>query len=330
MEKLVRDGDNDREVREPLVGAASLDCVPNRVALTEEDIWLAGQRSARTRKSYKTDIEHFMRSLGITSHDELVKADRAMVIAWRRLMEHEGVRPRTIMRRMASLSSLFNHFIEQGLLTHNPVRTVKRPTVAQNRGVTPAFSSQEAAQLLELPNDQTVQGLRDRALLSVLLQAGLRRSEVAGLRVKDFYREEGFDALRFMKKGNLDHKIALHPQTAARIRDYLQAAGHGDDFEGALFRPVKSGHWRNSDERRGISPDAINRIVKKYAAMIGIERGYSAHSCRSTFITHALKSGAKLEHVQQTVGHAHPSTTQSYDRSNFDPEKSATFFANFK
>lgn len=173
-------------------------------------------------------------------------------------------------------------------------------------------------------------GLRDRALLSVLLQAGLRRSEIAGLRVKDFYREEGFDALRFVKKGNIEHKVVLHSQTAKRIKEYLALAGHKDDCEGALFRPVKSGHWRNNDNRRGIAADTINTIVKKYAALIGIERGYSAHSCRATFITHALKSGAKLEHVQQTVGHAHISTTQGYDRSNFEPEKSATFFANFK
>jgi integrase/recombinase XerD len=297
----------------------------------EEDIWLANQLSHHTRRAYRADIEHFMRSLTITSREKLLATDRAMVVAWRRLMEEEKVKPRTIQRRLAALSSLFEHFIEQGILTLNPVQSVKRPKINnQQRGVTPAFSSTEAAQLLELPDNETVQGLRDRALLSVLLQAGLRRSEVARLHVKDFYQEEGFHALRFTKKGNIDHKVILHPQTAARIKDYLQAAAHGDDLEGGLFRPVKSGHWRNGDERRCLCPDAINRIVKKYAAMIGIDRDYSAHSCRSTFITQTLKSGAKLEHVQQTVGHAHISTTQGYDRNNFDPEKSATFFANFK
>lgn len=321
--------ENAIEVLEP-VETLALDNLRPHATPAEEDIWLANQRSAHTRKSYKADIEHFMRSLGITSHEDLVSVDRAKIIAWRRLMEREGARPRTIMRRMASLSSLFNHFIEQGLLTLNPVQSVKRPTIDHKRGATPAFCASEAAKLLDLPDDQTVQGLRDRAILSVLLQAGLRRSELAGLKVKNFFREGGFEVLRFMKKGNLDHQVALHPQTAARIRDYLQAAGHEEDFEGALFRPIKGGHWRNANEQRGLSPDAINRIVKKYAALIGLERGYSAHSCRSTFITHALKSGAKLEHVQQTVGHADPSTTQGYDRNNFDPEQSATFFANFK
>lgn len=297
----------------------------------EEDIWLAGQLSPHTRRAYRADIDHFMRSLHIDSRDKLLATTRAMVVAWRRLMEQQGAKPRTIQRRLAALSSLFQHFIEQAILTHNPVQSVKRPKAGQQqRGTTPAFSAHEAAVLLELPDNQTVLGLRDRALLSVLLQAGLRRSEVARLHVKDFYQEQGFHALRFTKKGNIDHKVILHPQTAARIKDYLQAAGHGDELDGGLFRPVKAGHWRNADERRCLCPDAINRIVKKYAAMIGIGRDYSAHSCRSTFITHALASGAKLEHVQQTVGHAHISTTQGYDRSNFDPEKSATFLANFK
>lgn len=297
----------------------------------EEDIWLAGQLSPHTRRAYRADIEHFMRSLHVDSREGLLAITRAHVVAWRRLMEQEGAKPRTIQRRLAALSSLFQHFIEHHITTHNPVQSVKRPKAGgQQRGTTPAFSTQEAAALLEAPDNETVLGLRDRALLSVLLQAGLRRSELTGLRVKDFCREEGFDALRFIKKGNVEHKVVVHPQTAARIRDYLTAAGHEEDLDGALFRPVKTGHWRNGDTRRSLCADSVNRIVKKYAAQLGIEQGYSAHSCRSTFITHALTSGAKLEHVQQTVGHAHLATTQGYDRSNFDPEKSATFFANFK
>src|SRR5712691_5386897 len=67
----------------------------------------------------------------------------------------------------------------------------------------------------------------------------------------------------------------------------------------------------------------------KYARSIGLDRGYSAHSMRATFITTALDNGASLEDVQSAAGHADPSTTKLYDRRGYNPEKSASFFANY-
>ena len=78
-----------------------------------------------------------------------------------------------------------------------------------------------------------------------------------------------------------------------------------------------------------MNPDAIDRIVKKYARWLGLTRGYSAHSMRATFITTALEKGCSLEDVQRAAGHADPSTTKLYDRRGYNPEKSASFFANY-
>jgi len=75
-----------------------------------------------------------------------------------------------------------------------------------------------------------------------------------------------------------------------------------------------------------MDPDAINRVVRKYAAALGLDRGYSAHSMRATFITTALENGAKLEDVQKAAGHRDPSTTKLYDRRRYNPEKAASFF----
>jgi integrase/recombinase XerD len=73
----------------------------------------------------------------------------------------------------------------------------------------------------------------------------------------------------------------------------------------------------------------IDRILRKYARRIGLHSGYSAHSMRATFITTALDNGASLEDVQRAAGHADPSTTKLYDRRGYNPEKSASFFANY-
>jgi integrase/recombinase XerD len=173
-----------------------------------------------------------------------------------------------------------------------------------------------------------VQGLRDRAILSVGLQVGLRRAEIASLKVADFHMNRGYDSLKVVRKGGKKGSLAIHPQTAERIRRYIEEAEHGEDLEGPLFRPVR-GNQRATETRRHLHPDEIDRILRKYAKRIGLERGYSAHSMRATFITTALDNGASLEDVQRAAGHADPSTTKLYDRRGYNPEKSASFFANY-
>jgi site-specific recombinase XerD len=305
-------------------------------AIPEEELWLQNQRSRHTRRAYKEDVHHFMRTFGIKSREELRATSRAAVIAWVRTMEQDGEMPRTIGRRLAALSSLFNHLIDQHLVTTNPVQGVKRPTVSRDQGVTAAFDAKQARALLEAPGDKTLLGLRDRAILSVLLQAGPRRAEVARMKVKDFHLNMGYDSLRYVRKGNKQHSVTLHPQTAQRIRDYLARAGHGEELEGPLFRPVKP-NWKTKqkremkpDEPMFLDPDAIDRILRKYVRkVLGIARGFSAHSCRSTFATTALENRCPLEDVQQTLGHADSRTTKLYDKRGDNPERSATFFANY-
>src|SRR5208283_5420238 len=103
-------------------------------------------------------------------------------------------------------------------------------------------------------------------------------------------------------------------------RAYLEIAGHGDQPDGPMFRPLR-GNAKPLDEAGRMDPDAIDRMVRKYAAKIGLGRGYSAHSMRATFITTALENGAKLEDVQKAAGHRDPSTTKLYDRRGYNPEK---------
>jgi integrase-like protein len=95
-----------------------------------------------------------------------------------------------------------------------------------------------------------------------------------------------------------------------------------------LFRPLR-GNGKPLDPAGRMDPDAIDRMVRKYAAKIGLARGYSAHSMRATFITTALENGAQLEDVQKAAGHRDPSTTKLYDRRGYNPEKAASFFATY-
>jgi integrase len=158
------------------------------------------------------------------------------------------------------------------------------------------------------------------------LQAGLRRSEIASLLVGDFHTNAGYKSLHVIRKGGEDLSLAINPQTAQRIEEYLAIAGHSEDLGGPLFRPIRKNQLRH-DPRRHLHPEAVDRILRKYATSLGLGDGYSAHSMRATFITTALNNGASLEDVQRDVGHADPSTTKLYDRRGHNPEKSASFFA---
>jgi integrase len=130
---------------------------------------------------------------------------------------------------------------------------------------------------------------------------------------------------RIRSRGN---KLTERRLRAHLIRAYLDAAGHGEDREGRLFRPVRKS-WRVETLRRHLDPDLIDRIVRKYARRIGLKQGFSAHSMRATFITRALDNGASLAEVQRAAGHADATTTKLYDRRGYNPEKSASFFASY-
>jgi integrase/recombinase XerD len=294
----------------------------------EEEVWLQGQRSEQTRRAYKADIRHFIETLGIHTREELRQVDRAAVIHWQRIMENQAARPRTIRRRLSALSSLFIHLVSRRLADVNPCREVKRPRVNRVRGETKSFSTKQARALLDAPDPTTLRGLRDRALLSIGLQVGARRSEIARLVVKDFHQNQGYWSLHFVRKGGEDLSVSVNPQTSQRVHEYLAAAGHGDDLEGPLLRPLRT-NGRTREVRRHLNPDMVDRVLKKYAKRVGLAHSFSAHSMRATFITTALQNGASLEDVQRDVGHADPTTTKLYDRRGHNPEKSASFFANY-
>jgi integrase/recombinase XerD len=297
--------------------------------IPEEEIWLQKQKSARTRRAYRLDVRHFMRTLSIVSPEELRQADHKAVIAWERYMrETEHAASSTIRRRLAALSSLYKHLVRHGHAPRNPVGEVERPAINRDEGATAAFSKAQARKLLDLPSEDTIAGLRDRAILSVGLQVGLRRAEIAALRVGDLHQNRGYHSLRVMREGGRRDALAINPQTAARLRAYLVAAGHAGDSEGAMFRPLRHNGKQDAD-RRHMDPDATDRVVRKYAGALGLDRGYSAHSMRATFFTTALETGGQLEDVQKATGHRDPSTTKLYDRRGHNPEKAASFFATY-
>ena len=233
-----------------------------------------------------------------------------------------GLGGSTIRHRLAALSSLFEYLCEQNAVTHNPVKGVERPKSETGEGKTPALGDHQARKLLDAPQDDTIKSKRDRAILSTLLFHALRREELCKLKVKDCRNmRKGVPHLKVAGKGGKTRYLPLHPGTNGLINDYLDAAGHGADDNGALFRPVKNNTTGKRDA--AITADGIYKLVRAYSAALGFEIG--AHALRATAATNALDHQADIAKVQEWLGHANIATTRIYDHRRTRPEDSPTF-----
>jgi site-specific recombinase XerD len=242
--------------------------------------WLANIRNPRTRKAYREDIADFSRFVGIARPEEFRTVTRAHVIAWRDDLERRQSAPATLRRKLSALSSLFDSLCEKNAVTHNPVDGVKRPTADNNQGKTPAIDDQQARALLNAPPVGTLKGKRDRAVLAALLYHGLRREELCRLKVQDYQRRDGIMHWRVEGKGGKLRYVPVATVAQRLVTEYLEAAGHGEDSKGALFRPVKN-NVTGSLAKALHSSSVYQDIVQRYAREVGIStdmHGFCVHS----------------------------------------------------
>lgn len=285
--------------------------------------WFANLDNPRTRRAYQGDIADFCSFLGIQSPDQFRVVTRAHVLAWRGQLEQRGLSGATIRRKLAALASLYDHLLDSNAVAGgNPVHGVKRPKIETNEGKTPALGDHQAKALLDAPDPATLQGLRDRAVLAVLLYHGLRREEAARLSVQDMQERRGIKHLRVHGKGGKLRYLPIHHVALERIHAYLEVSGHHLEQAAApLFMPL-----RGKATGAGLSADGIYALVGRYAKAAGIEvAGLGVHGLRATAATNALEHEADIAKVQQWLGHANISTTKIYDRRNSRPEDSPTF-----
>ena len=156
-------------------------------------MWLAKLKSRRTRLAYQRDVQEFMKFVGRAYSRAAPprRPSRRHRLGVRRCGKCDSWKRRQIRRRLSALSSLFGHLVRHGVVAANPVRDVDRPRVSRRQGKTLAFSRRQARRILDAPSPHTIQGLRDRAVLAVGLQVGLRRAEITTLKVRDLHQNLG-------------------------------------------------------------------------------------------------------------------------------------------
>ena len=261
----------------------------------------------RTRAAYGRAVGQFLawceaRGLGLTAVAPL------QVAAY--IRTHPGSAP-TVKQHLAAIRMLGDWLVVSQVLPVNPAAAVRGPTHVVTKGATPVLTPAEARALLDRIDTGTRVGLRDRALLSVMVYSFARVSAVIGMRRQDYFRQERQGWLRLHEKGGKRHDVPAHHRAEEAVEAYL-AAGVVEDAKAPLFQSVdRAGRLSG----RPLARRAVLAMIKRRAAAVGLPATTCCHTFRATGITAYLSNGGTLEHAQQIAGHASPKTTKLYDRT---------------
>jgi integrase/recombinase XerD len=210
---------------------------------------------------------------------------------------------------LAALRRFFDRLVNRHVCVINPAATVKAERHSVVEGKTPDIGPTQARVLLKSIAVTDPVGLRDRAVLAVLIYTAARVGAVAKLTIKNFVNDGSQYTLRFAEKGGKSREIPVRHDLEQFLLAYVQAA---NITEGPLFRTAnRKSKMLTKNPMTGID---ICRMMKRHLKSAGLPGHFSPHSFRVTTVTDLLEQNVPLEDVQYLAGHADPRTTRIYDR----------------
>lgn len=298
--------------------------VKSRFTLDEE--FFENYTSEHTRSNYRTDLIRFFEFL--SENNPKLKGvsdiERNHVIKYRNFLSEAGgvdgrpSAPKTVARKLASLSSYFDYLVEKGIKEFNPVQSVKRPR-REVLKPTQALEKEQVRELFELLSQgdkESKSRFLHRALLVTFFMTGMRKSEILHLKFKDYREINDFRVLEFIGKGGKVGQKVLHPMCVEALEEYLtwmKEQGREHSPEDWLFQPTRNPK-DPTNLNKPLNPRTINEIVANYGKKIGLNFSISPHSARATFIGELLEAGVDIYSVAREVNHSSVKTTQEYDK----------------
>jgi site-specific recombinase XerD len=262
-----------------------------------------------TRKSYLNAARRFAQWCEANDLDELAEVQPFHVAAF--VKELQGsFSPPTVKQHLAALRMLFDWLVTGHVLEVNPAHAVRGPKYVVTKGKTPVLAAEEARAVLDAIPIDSVIGLRDRALIGVMVYTFARVNAVIGMKVKDYYTQGRRGWVRLHEKGGKEHDVPCHHSLENLLDEYLAAAGIAGDANGPLFRTA----GRKTGQAQAMWQQDVYRMIQRRAKAAGIKTRIGNHTFRATGITAYLKNNGTLEHAQTLANHASPRTTKLYDR----------------
>lgn len=218
----------------------------------------------------------------------------------------------TVKQRLAAIRHLFDWFVVQQVVQVNPTASVRGPKHVVKRGKTPVLEPQETRQLIERIDTAKIVGLRDRALIGLMVYSFARIGAALSLKIEDVYTQNRRLWVRLSEKGGKQHDMPCHHNLDLWLHEYLDAANLWNDRKGYVFRTIDR-DTKDLSERPLPQANAY-AMIRRRAKQAGISKRIGNHTFRATGITAYLKNEGSLEIAAQMANHASMRTTQLYDR----------------
>ena len=313
-------------------------CLPPALAAADArvhyrfvEFFTAQIRNSGTRGVYARAVRQFFasRQLQGKSLEQINSLDVASYIEWLQ----GGSSVSTVKLHLAAIRSLFDYLVSGGMLAVNPAAAVRGPLHVVSKGKTPVLLPEEARQLLDAIDVSTISGLRDRALISVMIFSFARVTAAVNMNVEDYYPQGRRMWFRLREKGGKCHDVPVHHQAEEYLDEYIQHANIGADPKLPLFRTISN--TRQLTDRRLHRTDVL-RMVKRRAHNAALPASICCHTFRATGITSYLLGGglclsmlsgsrviAACARRSCTIGPRIPSVSTKLKRFRFEADHSS-------
>lgn len=257
--------------------------------------------SDRTLEAYARDLAKLCALCESQGLDDPTNLDPTLLSTYMVELGRQGLGARSACRHLSAVRGFVKFLLRERVLSSDPAALVERPRTA--RKLPRVLSVDEIKTILDAPDSTSFRGLRDRAMLHVMYAAGLRVSEVVGLRMTDVDRSQGL--VSALGKGGKRRLVPLGELALDALDAYLKmrAAHPKAAMTQALFL---------SPRGKPLTRQGVWKLLGAYARGVGIAKPSSPHKFRHSFATHLLEGGADLRSVQALLGHANIVTTEIY------------------
>ena len=292
--------------------------LPALIAVANESVQIrfvefftANIRNPNTRRAYARAVNEFLSWCHGVGVPDLLAVGPLHVATWIELQTQTLAAP-SVKQRLAALRHLFDWLVVGQVIPHNPASSVRGPSHTARTGKTPVLDPSEARQLLDSIDVSTHTGLRDRALIALMVFSFARIGAALAMKVEDVYTQNRRLWVRLREKGGKQHAMPCHHSLEAYLQAYLVEAGIEMDLKGPLFRTIARGTGQLS--HNALPQANAHAMVRRRALAAGLKTLIGNHTFRATGITAYLKNGGTLENAAAMANHASTRTTQLYDR----------------
>jgi site-specific recombinase XerD len=276
------------------------------------EFFTANIRNPNTRKAYAWAVAEFAAWCARNGLTELRDIEPVHVAAYIETLQTRLAAP-SVKQHLAAIRMLCDWLVVGQVIAVNPASSVRGPKHSAKKGKTPVLAADEARALLDAIDTTTLTGLRDRALIGLMVFTFARVGAALKMQVEDVYIQGRRTWVRLHEKGGKLHEMPCHHNLEEYLHAYINAAQLVEG-KSVLFRTTRGRTGQLSDQAM-TQPDAY-RMIRRHATEAGIRTKVGNHSFRATGITEYLRNGGKLEIAQQMANHESARTTGLYDRRN--------------